>query len=89
MVMEQEQQSDEKQSNIFDSPKLLEYKAMETRLYGELLKTCRRYHNKLSIISIVGILDLVKQEIKDLDKTDFKIMDEGTIRNKDPLDRLF
>jgi hypothetical protein len=79
---------EEKESNVLDSPKLLEYKAMETRLYGELLKACRRYHNKLSIISIVGILDLVKQEMKDLDKTDFKILDEGTIRNRDPLDRL-
>jgi hypothetical protein len=80
--------AEEKEPNVFDSPKLLEYKAMETRLYGELLKACRRYHNKLSIISIVGILELVSQEMKDLDKTDFKIMDEGTIRNKDPLDRL-
>ncbi len=81
--------TEEKEPNVFDSPKLLEYKAMETRLYGELLKACRRYHNKLSIISIVGILELVSQEMKDLDKTDFRIMDEGTIRNKDPLDRLF
>jgi hypothetical protein len=79
---------EEKESNILDSPKLLEYKAMETRLYGEVLKSCRRYHNKLSIISIVGILDLVQQEMKDLDKTDFKVFDEGTIRNRDPLDKL-
>jgi hypothetical protein len=79
---------EEKEPNVFDSPKLLEYKAMETRLYGELLKACRRYHNKLSIISIVGILDLVNQEMKDLDKTDFKVMDEGTLRSRDPLDRL-
>lgn len=79
---------DDREPNVFDSPKLLEYKAMETRLYGELLKACRRYHNKLSIISIIGILELVSQEMRDLDKTDFKIMDEGTIRNKDPLDRM-
>ena len=83
-----EEEPAEEKPNVFDSPKLLEYKAMETRLYGELLKTCRRYHNKLSIISIVGILDLVSQEIKDLDKTDFKVMEEGTFRSKDPLDRL-
>ncbi len=79
---------EEKESNILDSPKLLEYKAMETRLYGEVLKSCRKYHNKLSIISIVGILDLVQQEMKDLDKADFKVLDEGTIRNRDPLDKL-
>ena len=86
--MEEEQLSEERPTNVSDSPKLLEYKAMETRLYGELLKACRRYHNKLSIISIVGILDLVNQEMKDLDKSDFKVMDEGTLRNRDPLDRL-
>jgi hypothetical protein len=74
--------------NVFDSPKLFEYKAMETRLYGELLKSCRRYNNKLSIISIVGILELISQEMKDLDKTDFKDRKEEIINNRDLLDRL-
>ncbi len=73
-------------TNVLDSPKLLEYKAMETRLYGELVKACRRYHRRLSIISIVGILDLVKQEMKDLDKSDFKILEEEAIRGKSPLE---
>jgi hypothetical protein len=73
-------------TNILDSPKLLEYKAMETRLYGELIKSCRRYHKRLSIISIVGILDLVQQEMKDLDKSDFKINDEDALRDRSPLE---
>jgi len=77
-----------KEPNVFDSPKLFEYKAMETRLYGELLKSCRRYNNKLSIISIVGILELISQEMKDLDKTDFKDIEEEITHNRDPLDRL-
>ena len=79
---------EDKEPNVFDSPKLFEYKAMETRLYGELLKSCRRYNNKLSIISIVGILELVSQEMKDLDKTDFKDIEEEIIHNRDSLDRL-
>lgn len=45
-----------------------EYKFMETRLFGEILKSCQSYTNKISIISIFGILELVKQELKDLDK---------------------
>jgi hypothetical protein len=53
-----------------------EYKSMETRLYGELLKSCQNCSTKLSIISIIGILDLVKQEIKDLEKEKFKFMSE-------------
>jgi len=79
---------EDKEPNVFDSPKLFEYKAMETRLYGELLKSCRRYNNKLSIISIVGILELISQEMKDLDKTDFKDNKKEIIHDKDLLDRL-
>jgi len=79
---------EDKKPDVLDGSKLFDYKAMETRLYGELLKTCRRYNNKLSIISIVGILELISQEMKDLNKTDFKDMDEEIIHNRDSLDRL-
>ena len=58
----------------YDKMQLDEYKAMETRLYGEVFKLCRRHSNKLSIISIVGILDIVKQEIIDLEKQNFQFM---------------
>jgi len=79
---------EENEPNVFDSPKLFEYKALETRLYGELIKTCRRYHNKLSIISIMGILELISQEIRELEKADLKNMDEEIARNREPVDRL-
>jgi len=81
---------EDKEPNVFDNQKLIEYKALETRLYGELLKSCRQYNNKLSIISIVGILELISQEMKDLDKrmTDFKDFEEEVIHKGDPLDRL-
>ena len=84
----EEVSQEEKPVNEFDDNDLLEYKAMETRLYGELLKACRRYHTKLSIISIVGILDLVQQEMKELEKTDLKVMDKSALRDRDQLDRL-
>jgi hypothetical protein len=79
---------EDKEPNVFDSPKLIEYKAMETKLYGDLLKSCRFYQNKLSLISILGILELVKQEIKDLDKTNIKNTDDELISNRDILNRL-
>jgi hypothetical protein len=79
---------EEKEPNVFDSPKLIEYKALETKLYGELMKSCRFYHNKLSLISIVGILELVSQEIKDLYKTDYKHVDDELVSNRDLLNRL-
>jgi hypothetical protein len=79
---------DDEKPNVLDCSKLFDYKAMETRLYGELLKTCRRYNNKLSIISIVGILELISQEMKDLNKTDSRDIEEEITHNRDPLDRL-
>ncbi|VVB61342.1 Uncharacterised protein [uncultured archaeon] len=78
----------DKEQNGFDEQKLFEYNAMETRLYGELLKLCRRYNDQLSIISVVGILELVSQEMKDLDKTEFKGNKKQIIHDKDLLDRL-
>ena len=71
---------------------LREYKNIETRLYGELMKICRRYTNDLSLISILGILDIVSQEIKDLDKTGRSFMqsssDEKLIGEKNNLESL-
>ena len=52
-----------------ESVDLETYKIIETRLYGELMKACRRYSNDLSLISVFGILELVKQEMSELDKT--------------------
>lgn len=52
-----------------DEMKVQDYKTIETRLYGELMKTCRRYSNELHLISILGILEIVKEEMRDLDKT--------------------
>jgi len=62
---------------IVEELQLDEYKSMETKLYGELVKSCQSYSAKLSIISVVGILDIVKQEIKDLEKEKFKFMQEN------------
>jgi hypothetical protein len=79
---------EDKEPNVLNIPKLNEYKAMETKLYGEIMKSCRFYHNKLTLISILGILELVSQEIKDLDKTDFKNIDNEIIHNRDLLNQL-
>ena len=64
------------EASAVEKMQLDEYKAMETKLYGELVKSCQSYSTKLSIISIVGILDIVKQEIKDLEKEKFKFMQD-------------
>jgi hypothetical protein len=79
---------EDKEPNVLNSQKLIEYKAMETRLYGELMKACRFYQNKLTLISILGILELVKQDIRELDKTNIKNVDDDIISNRDLLNRL-
>ncbi len=79
---------EEKEPNVFNSPKLNEYKAMETKLYGDLLKSCRFYQNKLTLISILGILELVSQDIRELDKTNVRNADDEIISNRDLLNRL-
>ncbi len=56
---------------------LEEYKTLETRLYGELMRSCQRYFTKLRIISILGILDFVKQEVWNLERENMKFMDKG------------
>ena len=65
-----------KEASVVEKMQLDEYKSMETKLYGELVKSCRSYSTNLSVISIIGILDLIKQEIKDLDKEKFKFMQD-------------
>jgi len=46
---------------------LEEYKNYEIELRRELMNSCRKYIKKLSIFSILGILDYVKQEAIDLE----------------------
>lgn len=53
-----------------------EYKILETRLYGELIRSCQRYNTKLRLISILGILDYVKHEVMDLEKENMKFKDD-------------
>ena len=47
---------------------LEKYRELETRLHHELMNTCRKYIYELGIVSIMGILDIVKQETIELEK---------------------
>ena len=57
-----------------DDRTLDEYRALETELHRELMKICREYINDLGIVSIMGILDIVKQEAIELERATRKIM---------------
>ena len=45
-----------------------DYKNMEIALHRDLMNSCRKYVNDLSIVSILGILDIVKQESIELER---------------------
>jgi len=47
---------------------LEEYRQIETRMHLELTNVCRKYISRLGIVSIMGILDIVKQEAIDLER---------------------
>ncbi len=56
----------ENQQDVFNT--LAEYKQFEKNLRLELTNVCKRYIQRLSIVSIMGVLDLVKQETLELEK---------------------
>lgn len=47
---------------------LEEYRQLEMQLHLELMNACRKYISKLGIVSIMGILDIVKQESIELER---------------------
>lgn len=55
---------------------LEEYKALEVELHRDLMKVCRRYINEIGIVSIMGILDIVKQEAIELERATRKNIKE-------------
>ena len=50
-----------------ESRTLDEYKQLEMQLHLELMNTCRKYISQLDMVSIMGILDIVKQEARELE----------------------
>ena len=47
---------------------LKEHREYESKLHGELIAICREYKNKLGIVSILGILEIIKQEVIELEQ---------------------
>lgn len=47
---------------------LEEYRNAEAELHTELINISRRYLPKLGIVSLVGVLDVVKQEVRELER---------------------
>jgi hypothetical protein len=51
-----------------DDMSLKQHKELESVLHRELINCSRKYLNTLGIVSVLGIIDVVKQEIMELEK---------------------
>jgi len=47
---------------------LEEYRNYEIQLHHELMNSCRKYISKVTIVSMLGILEIVKQEAIELEQ---------------------
>jgi len=57
-----------------------EYKNYEIELHREIMSSCRKYIKKISIFSIIGILDYVKHEAIELESaTTHNVKNDPTI----------
>ncbi len=54
--------------NDVGSIPLDQHRKLESQLHLELTNACRKYISKLGIVSIIGILDIVKQESIELER---------------------
>ncbi len=67
---------------------LKEYRMLEANLHTELMNCSRKYLNDLGIVSIVGIMDIVKQEIMELEKAMKKPVDNQNDTVNEDFERL-
>jgi len=69
-----------------DNTTVREYRILEADFHRSLMKVCRSYINDLGIISMTGILDIVKQEVIDLEKATKRKIKNEMPRDEDPVD---
>ncbi len=58
----------------FEEITLEKYRALELQMHRELMGVCRKYITELGIVSIMGILDIVKQETVELERAASKVI---------------
>lgn len=60
-------------SNYYET--LDEYRRAEAMFHTEIMKVCRKYVTKLNLVSMLGILEITKSEVHELDKATKKNLD--------------
>jgi len=71
------------QQDESDTITLEDYKNVEVNLHRDLMNSCRKYMNYLDIVSIIGILDVVKQEAIELEKATNRSPHEMEVENNE------
>jgi len=56
---------------------LEEYRNAEAELHTELINISRKYLPKLGIVSLMGVLDVVKQEVRELERVTRRNIDNA------------
>jgi hypothetical protein len=59
-----------------------EYKSFEIQLHHELMNSCRKFIGRLNIVSILGILEIVKQEAIELESATRTSYKDEEVENK-------
>lgn len=59
-----------------------DYRAAEAEYHTELMSVTRRYSSRLGIVSLMGVIDIVKQEVIELEKATQKNLDQHDTKQK-------
>ncbi len=57
---------------------LEEYQRAEAMFHTELMNVCRKYVTKLNLVSMLGIVEISKDEIRELDKATKRNLDNDS-----------
>ena len=64
-----------------ENQSLEDYRQLEMQFHLELMNCCRKYINQLGIVSIIGIIDIVKLEAKELEKATRKTFEREKLES--------
>jgi hypothetical protein len=67
---------------------LEEYRQLEMQLHLELMNACRKYISKLGIVSIIGILDIIKQETIELERATKKTFKKEELQTNNNISEM-
>ncbi|MEF8879583.1 MAG: hypothetical protein V5A64_04245 [Candidatus Thermoplasmatota archaeon] len=62
---------------------LEEYQRAESMFHTELMNVCKKYVSKLSTVSLIGVIETVKEETRELEKATKRDIDKDETGDKE------